>query len=343
VEVPLDVSLDPLATWMGEVQGIPVIDEASVAVVRERVREEAARIGLGDAPAAALVNVASELAHNQRVHARSGVVVVRPVQRGEQRGLEVVAADRGGGITDVARALEGRPSRAGSLGVGLAAVLELADEVDMDVRLGEGTCVWARKFEGLAPRRPRVGVFGRCFPGERHSGDDAGFVRSGDALLVGVVDGLGHGEPARQASVRAARLVASRAGATPEGLLAECDRLLARTRGAVMASARLNATGDMSVAGVGNVGAHVYGPGPSWRFGGSSYVLGSPGGARRIAVEHHRVETRDVLVLFSDGIRSKLDLTGQLDLLREPPVVIAQRIVERFGRDDDDVLVMVVG
>ena len=38
-----------------------------------------------------------------------------------------------------------------------------------------------------------------------------------------------------------------------------------------------------------------------------------------------------------------MDLTGEHDLLREHPVVIAQRVVERFARDNDDVLVMVVG
>ena len=340
----MEGALDPVATWLGEAaEGIPVIDEASVALVRELVRSEAVRVGLGEIPMASLVNVASELAHNQRIHARSGVVVVRPVQRGEQRGLEVVAADRGAGLADVSRALEGKPSTAGSLGVGLAAVLELADEVDIDVRLGEGTCVWARKFDGPSPRRPRVGVFGRSYPGERYSGDDAAFVRSADALLVAVADGLGHGELAREASVRAVRLVAANPARSPEALLAECDRELARTRGAVMASARLEALGDLTVAGVGNVGAHLYGPEASWRFGGSSYVLGSPGGARRIAVEHHHVEVRDMVVLFSDGIRAKLDLAGELDLLREHPAVIAQRVVERFARDDDDVLVMVVG
>jgi len=338
----VEVDLDPIETWIGA-EGVPVIDEASVAVVRERVRAEAARVGLSEVPAAALVNVASELAHNHLAHARSGVIVVRAAQRGEQRGLEVVAADRGPGIADVARALEGRPSRPGSLGVGLVAACELADEVDIDVRLGEGTCVWARKFDGPAPRRPRVGVFGRPFPGEGCSGDDAAFARGGSALLFGVIDGLGHGEAARHASIRAARALAATPDSTPELLLAECDRRLARTRGAVMASARLDAAGDLSIAGVGNVGAHAYGMGPSWRFGGSSFVLGSPGGVRRIAVENHRFQTRDVLVLFTDGIRSRLDLTGELDLLREHPAVVAQRIVERFARDDDDVLVMVVG
>lgn len=343
MEVTVDLALDPRTTWIGDAEGIPVIDEASVALVRERVRAEGARIGLGELPTAALVNVASELAHNQRMHARSGVVVVRTARRGDQLGLEVVAADRGQGIADVARALEGRASRTGSLGIGLAAVLELADEVDVDVRLGEGTCVWARKFDAPAPRRLRVGAFGQSFPGEPCSGDDAAFVRANDTLLVGVADGLGHGEPARQASVRAARVLAGDGDRAPERVLAECDRQLVRTRGAVMAAARLDAAGQVSVAGVGNVGAHVYGPGRSWRFGGSSYVLGSPGGARRVAIESQSLLAREVLVLFTDGIRSRLDLTGQLNLLREHPVVIAQRVVERFARDDDDVLVMVVG
>jgi anti-sigma regulatory factor (Ser/Thr protein kinase) len=343
VEVSVDDALDPRITWLGEVEGISVIDEASVALVRERVRAEAASVGLGKVATGSIVNVASELAHNQRMHARSGMVVVRTASRGDELGVEVVAADRGPGIVDVARALEGRPSRPGSLGIGLAAVLELADEVDIDVRLGEGTCVWARKFDAPAPRRPRVGAFGRPFPGEPCSGDDASFVRGRDGLLVGVVDGLGHGEPARQASVRAARVLAAAVDGTPERVLAECDRQLERTRGAVMTAARVDPGGEASVAGVGNVCAHVYGPGPSWRFGGSSYVLGSPGRGCRIAVESHWLLTRDVLVLFTDGIRSRLDLTGELDLLREHPVVIAQRIVERFARDDDDVLVLVVG
>ncbi|MGH7295993.1 MAG: ATP-binding protein, partial [Polyangiaceae bacterium] len=288
----MEAYLDPLRAWIGEADCSAVIDEASVALVRERVRAAATEAGLGETPAASLVNVASELAHNQRVHARGGVIAVRAVTRGEQRGLEVVAADRGSGIVDVARALEGRPSRPGSLGVGLAAVLELADEVDFDVRLGEGTCVWARKFDAPAPRRPRVGVYGRAFPGERTSGDDAAFVRSGHSLLMGVADGLGHGEAAREASVRVAREITASAEDAPEAVITRCAPRLERTRGAVVAVARLQATGQMDVAGVGNVAAHLYGPGASWRFGGSSFVLGAPGGARHIALESHRIEPR---------------------------------------------------
>jgi serine/threonine protein phosphatase PrpC len=214
--------------------------------------------------------------------------------------------------------------------------------VDVDVRLGEGTCVWARKVPRGAARRRRVGVYGRAYPGEPASGDDAAFVRTGDSLLACVADGLGHGAPARDAAARAVRMAFAQSWRAPAALLAACDPALTRTRGAVMAAVHVDAVGEAVAAGVGNVSLHGYGYGGSWRFGGSSFVLGSPGGARRIAEETHRLGPYDALVLFSDGVRSRLDLSGQLDLLREHPVVVAEHVVDQFGRDDDDVLVMVV-
>jgi hypothetical protein len=56
-----------------------------------------------------------------------------------------------------------------------------------------------------------------------------------------------------------------------------------------------------------------------------------------------QLDARDVLVVYSDGIRSGLNLMSERDLLREHPIVVAQRIVERFGRPDDDAVVMVIG
>jgi anti-sigma regulatory factor (Ser/Thr protein kinase) len=335
-----DVTLQ--AAWLGDGEAIPILDEASVSEVRQLVRREGARVALGEIATAALVNVASELAHNQLAHARGGAIAVREAPRGGSRGLEVVAADKGCGIRDLARALQGRPSGNGrSLGVGLSAVCELADEVDIDVRLGEGTCVRARKFPDAHSRRTQIGVFGRAFPGESVSGDDAAFVRSGDDLTIGVVDGLGHGWPAREAASRATWVLRERSLERPEAILAACDGALAQTRGAVMSVARLDGARGIELASVGNVSAHLYTPFGSRRFGGSSFVLGAPGGARRIATERETLDRFGVLAIFTDGIRSRVDLSGELALLREHPAVVAQQIVERFGRPDDDVLVLV--
>jgi anti-sigma regulatory factor (Ser/Thr protein kinase) len=335
--------LSTVGRWVVEADAIPIFDEASVSLVRERVRQHAAGVALPDVRAAALVNVASELAHNQRLHARGGFVVVREVVWGGERGLEVVAADRGPGIADVAGALEGKGRAVGSLGVGLAAVLELADEVDVDVRLGEGTCIWARKFARADTRRRQVGVYGRACGGESTSGDDAGFARAAGALVVGVADGLGHGEAAREASERARNLLLAHPELEPEQLLARCDAELARTRGAVMAVARIDeSAGEIALASVGNITAQLVGPAGSRHFGGSSFFLGAPGGVRKLTTERRVMQPRDALVLFSDGLSSRAALSEDPALLREHPVVVAQRALERFGRLNDDATVLVV-
>ena len=329
--------------WGVGPDAIPVRDAASVSLVRERVRQYAASVALPEVQGAALVNVASELAHNQRAHAVRGFVEVQETLRGGDCGLEVVAVDAGPSIRDVARALEGRSADGSSLGVGLAAVLELADEVDIDVRLAEGTCVRARKFARTETRRLRVGVYGRACEGELTSGDDAAFVRTASGLVVAVVDGLGHGEAAREAAERARDVLLAMPELEPAALLARIDAELARTRGAVMTIARIDeGLGQVALASVGNVSVQLVGPARAKRFGGSSYVLGSPGGARRVATEVHPMGARDALVVFSDGVTSRIDLTGDQGLLLEHPVVIAQRVVERFGRTNDDVTVLVV-
>jgi anti-sigma regulatory factor (Ser/Thr protein kinase) len=337
----MEDDLTPVGRWLLGAAAVPVIDTASVSAVRQRVREVGANLGLPDIATAALVNVASELAHNQLAHARRGHVDVRETWRQGERGLEVVAADAGTGIADVARALHGRPSPRGSLGVGLAAVFELADEVDMDVRMGEGTCVWARKFARTEHRRRRVGIYGTPYEGEATSGDDAVFTRRDGLLVAGVIDGLGHGPAAREASERARGVLLREPDLDPARLLGRCHTELAPTRGAVMAAAQIDeARDEIRVASAGNVSAQVVGLGGDRRFGGTSFVLGAPGYTLRAHAEHGKLPRHDALVLFSDGLKTNVVLDREL--LREHPIVIAQRVHERFTRHNDDATVLVI-
>jgi anti-sigma regulatory factor (Ser/Thr protein kinase) len=344
--------MDPLLNdeWLGEADRIPMIDEGSVSLVRGRVRSEGDKLGLSEVVIASLVNVASELGHNQLAHAHFGEMVVRAIERDGIAGIEIVAANGGDGILDPTEALHVPPRSVperidpkASLGIGLAAVVELADEVDFDIRLDEGTCIWARKFAPSVRRRRQIGLYGRPFPGERVSGDHGGFVRDGDALLVGLADGIGHGPEAREASAAAIRTLRARSTLPPEKLLDACHEALTKTRGAVMAVVRIPEPGEDALASVvGNIDVHIYGLAEGRRLSGRSFVLGAPGTRRRPVREEHPFGPRDVLVLFSDGLRTHTDLEGELDLLREHPIVIAHQLVQRFGRENDDVLVLVV-
>lgn len=336
--------------WLGGLDRIPILDEASIALARERVRELGASLGLPAVAIGRMVNIASELGHNHLAHARDGAIAVVPVERAGVAGLEVFAADRGDGIRRPDEAMAGAarslvpkiPGSDESLGVGVSAVVELADEVDFDVRVEEGTCVRARVFGNVVPRRREVGIYGRPYPGEHVNGDHAAFVRLDDALLLGVADGLGHGPYALDASRRATDIVRQHATAPLERIFDRCDAGLTETRGAVMALARLPEPGDrVEAACAGNVSVHVAGPGVAETFSGPPHVLGTPVDRRRTTQRDLSIHARDVIMLFTDGLTTRASLAGELDLLREHPIFIAYQLFHRFGRDNDDVLVLV--
>jgi anti-sigma regulatory factor (Ser/Thr protein kinase) len=326
--------------WLGGAEAIVVRDEASVALVRNAVRDRGAEVGLARNDTEALVTAASELGHNQLRHAGGGFTAVRVVDRGGLPCVEVIAADEGGGILDPSRALEGGLGPRAGLGVGLAGARRLADELDIDVRIGEGTCVVARKLSGQGPRF-EVAIVGRAHPHERVSGDDAAWVHGPRGLLLLVADGLGHGPAAREASERLAALVRGHgANESIEEILDRADPAVIDTRGAVASFVTIDPAEAVHV-GVGNVSTHLYSGGGGRRFVSSSRVLGRSGRRTRALVERARMTDDAVVVMFTDGLSSRADVSGDVALLRRPALVIAHAMLERFGRDNDDALVLV--
>ncbi len=331
--------------WLRGCEAAATIDEASVAVARDRVRHEAAEIGMSEEDAARLVTAVSELGHNQLRHARLGKIAVRRVTRAGVAGLEVIAADVGPGIEDLEAmvATSSRPPGASSLGIGLSGVVELAGEVDFDVRLGEGTCVWARKFVAPVPHARRVAICGRPIEGELRAGDDAAFVRFDDgSLFVAVADGLGHGPEARQAAHAAIECVIAHPERQPDALLDEAHAALGKTRGAVMGIARLGATGVLDVSIAGNISVRSVGRNASIdrRYAGPSFALGTPGRSPRMRVETDALGAHEMLMLFSDGVSSHLAVDASH--FGVPPIVAGKRLLDAASDGRDDALIALV-
>jgi len=88
----------------------------------------------------------SELARNIYTYARKGNITIRILERDNQKGIEVIAEDKGPGIADVEAALRDGFSTSHSLGLGLPAVKRLMDEFEIDTKPGVGTKVTARKW-----------------------------------------------------------------------------------------------------------------------------------------------------------------------------------------------------
>jgi anti-sigma regulatory factor (Ser/Thr protein kinase) len=328
--------------WMAGTDPLPTIDDASVSVARELCRARGAELGLDRTVIESAAVAASELVRNHLVHGRRGQFAVLAVERSGVPGLELVAADLGLGIADPERALAGPGPSPRSLGAGLSGARRMTHEMDVDVRWGEGTCVRARIFAEPVPRRREVGILGRAFEEEPMSGDHAAFVRTSGALVVTVVDGIGHGPLARDAADRAVEAWRERAGLSPAAILDACEDELAGTRGVVMAVARLDE--DLAAiehAAVGNVTTRLDGHRRSRSLAGSASTLGARGARKRVAVESGALDDGEVLLMFTDGLTSRAGLSDEADLFREHPIVIAQRLLADFGRTTDDALVLV--
>ncbi|MBN1208756.1 MAG: SpoIIE family protein phosphatase [Myxococcaceae bacterium] len=331
-----------LSRWLEGLDAALTLDEGSVSEARERVRAVGRAQGLPEPEVERMAIVASELARNQLAHAHGGAVAVLPVMRRGVPGVEVIAADKGPGIADPTTALSGQVSTTGSLGAGLSSVVRQADEVDFDVRWGEGTCVRARKYATPPPYRSEVGLLGRPYPGERLSGDHALWIWSEEALVAGVVDGLGHGPEAREAADRAMELMRERPHLAPEQMMAHCDAGLRGTRGAALSVVRLERrSGALSQACVGNVATLVCRPGQVDAMSCSPGALGIPRQWTRAARGESWLRPGELLVMHTDGLSTRTTVEDAV-LLRRHPLVVAHHLMGRFSKNHDDALVLVV-
>jgi anti-sigma regulatory factor (Ser/Thr protein kinase) len=330
-----------LNQWLEGHDAIAVLDGASVSEVRERVRAVGRAQGLAETEVERLALVASELANNQLAHGRGGAVAVLPLSRGGVPGVEVIAADRGPGIANPREVLRGQLKATGSLGAGLQGVLRQADEVDFDVRWGEGTCVRARKYATPPPWRREVAVLGRPYPAESLSGDQATWLWLGDRLVLGVVDGLGHGPEARVAADQAVRLLRAHASLASEALLARCDASLRGTRGVALGVVHLEpGTGEVTHACVGNVNTLLCHPGHAHSLACAPGVLGLPQRVPRLRGTKDSLQPGGLLILHTDGLATRTTVDDPL-LLRRHPLEVAHELLLRFGKEHDDALVLV--
>ncbi len=338
--------MDPRLThlWLAGTQPIPMIDDASTTLARDAAREAGRRAGMSHDGEEALATIASELAHNQIRHARHGEMALHVIERDGVAGVEVIAADVGVGLRAPDRALEGTAPPMGSLGKGLAGVQRLSHELDIDVREQEGTCIRARMFVTALSPRSECGVYGRPCPGEYVSGDGAAMRRAGSALEIAVVDGLGHGEHARVASVRALDAFQRQPFGHPlDAMLESIDAAVQGTRGCVMALVRLDrAAATFQYAGRGNISVQLLDGGASRSFAAGASVLGVPSRkAPRTIVEHTTVGPSAIVVVASDGLPTPARANVDFALLRRHPALVAHSLVAMHARPHDDVIVAV--
>ena len=182
-----------------------------------------------------------------------------------------------------------------------------------------------------------------AYPGQRRSGDAFLVQETEGGVLVGVVDGLGHGEEAADVAERALASLRMTAGQSLTRSVTACHGTLRGSRGVVMTLALLDLTGyRLSWVAVGNVDAAVLRS--AWRGGPvdrrSVPLRAGVLGDRLPLLRETTVELApgDTLVVATDGIAPAF--VDAVDPSLAPGIQIG-RLHRGYARGDDDALVLV--
>ncbi|MBX3247718.1 MAG: phosphoserine phosphatase [Myxococcales bacterium] len=170
--------------------------------------------------------------------------------------------------------------------------------------------------------------------GERANGDAVFAHETPTLVVVAVIDGLGHGEAAAEASRRAVEALRATPDAPLEVLFASVGRALRGTRGAAMTVVSCQGT-TVTAAGVGNVALRVVGP-TRLPFTNTPGILG--GATRSLRVAQASIEGATRVVLCSDGISSHV---GVDVLARGTPHELLDHLFSEHAAHHDDATALV--
>ena len=194
---------------------------------------------------------------------------------------------------------------------------------------------WLGPIEWAATWRP--------LPGQSVCGDRSIAVDvNGTAALIGVLDGLGHGELAAEAAECGVQILGDARGEPLDALVQSCHRGLSDTRGVAMTLVHIDFQKDsLSWVGIGNVAADLVAKHPAGVEVRSSVRLaGGIVGYRVpevVVSQDLPIRPGDLLVITSDGIdENHLD---DIDFAA-PALTIAEQILDRHAKDNDDALVL---
>jgi anti-sigma regulatory factor (Ser/Thr protein kinase) len=319
---------------------IPVLDTSSIGEARRTAGRVCEELRASEQHAGEISIVITEAARNVLIHGGGGQVIVSGVLRSPGGFVDLVALDSGPGIKDLAKAMEDGYSTAGTPGTGLGAIKRLSSALEF-YSASTGTALFSRlNLNGGPP--PTLSLSGIAIPlaGEKRCGDAWSFVAHPGRKLILLVDGLGHGNDAADAAAHAVSAFHQNADRHPVEILSYIHDNLKATRGGVAAIAEILADEKvLNYAGVGNISGVVFSGESSKNLVSYNGTLGSV--LPKVKTFQSEWHADSCLIMHSDGIKSRWDLSAYSGLLNKHPATIAGVLIRDFRRQRDDCSVVV--
>ena len=323
---------------------IAIGDLSQTGDARRTAMALAKRLGFGETGIGQVGIVATELAGNLLKHARGGELLIGGYDDETGQGLELLALDKGPGMANVDACLTDGYSTTGTSGTGLGAVARQSVFLDIFSQPGRGTAILSRLSSKPKERPlalPRYGVVSAPYPGETACGDGHQVALTEDGFSAMVVDGLGHGVYAAEASNVAVRTFNRQAGASPDVIAEAMHAELRSTRGAAVGITSYRRRDKVvRFCGVGNVAGAIISQGETRRTVSHNGTVGHV--ARKFQTFEYAAVPTFLVILASDGLGTAWNLDSYPGLNARHPSLIASVLYRDFRRPKDDVTILVI-
>ncbi|MHA1213958.1 MAG: ATP-binding protein [Candidatus Hodarchaeales archaeon] len=330
-----------------------VSSQEQIITFGNKVQHLAKKLGFSKKEIAEILIILYELGTNLVKHkTKDGFIQVSPLP--EKNGIKIMARDLGPGIENVKKAEIDGFSTVKSLGFGLGAVKRLSDKYEISTHTaGEniGTIILVEKY--ISERSPEnekieIGVFTRSKEGILFNGD-AYFVKNTKSMTVlSIIDGLGHGLAANEASQKALLYLEGHYQKNLDSIITEMDRVLEGTRGVAISILVLKWNENIiQYVGIGNVLTRIIRVDPLTNQVKSNTMLNYDGilgfNLKKFSVITYPYQKHDLLVMTSDGLSSRYTayFNEEPKLIYDNTANLSYRIFTRYQKNHDDSTIIV--
>lgn len=321
-------------------------DRSYYAILKKEVHNKAVLAEFEPKRIAELDIVVAEMTSNLHKYAIGGEMLIGRFVEGDNEYIEIICIDDGPGMTEPIKMMKDGFSSTNTMGHGLGSIKRLSDKFDIYSLKNWGTIVLSRIYKKELKRsKDKSAVEIRQLvvnkPGEITSGDGCYYKFTDQYLKLILADGLGHGPDANYATNEAVNAFKLCPYNSPVEIIRYLHTSIRKTRGAVATVIVFDfERKTFNIAGVGNIATRLWGVGNTKSPLAYNGIVGHAI-PNTMNDQYMSLTEYQQVILCSDGIRSRWDLSKYPGLHKHDLSVQAAVIYKDFARRNDDMSVVI--
>ncbi|MGN7990386.1 serine/threonine protein kinase [Pedobacter sp. 22226] len=319
-------------------------DRSYFSLLKKEIHQRLMDAGMEAGRIAEVDIIVAEMTSNLFKYADEGEILFGNFSENGVPYVELISIDSGPGMQNPSRMMMDGISTSNTLGAGLGSIKRLSDTFDIYSLAGWGTILLSRIYIGELPARTGLTVRPIVVskPGEKVSGDGFLLKTNGLDLKLMLGDGLGHGPEANKAVNEAAAAFRVFPHSSPVETLRFIHSSIRKTRGMVANVTHYNSEKrEWSSSGIGNIAAKWIGPSASKNHMSYNGIVGH-NIPTTMNDQIYSTAEYNQLVLCSDGIKTRWEITKYPGILKHDPSILAACIYKDHARRTDDMSVIII-